>query len=411
MSSLRILISAYACEPGKGSEPGRGWFTVTEIARRHQVWVITRANNRPAIEKSDITSQLPNLHFVYHDLPGVFLRFKKGALSTEWYYYLWQLRSAALAQKLDREVGFDLVHHATFNRYWSPSGLAFVNKPFVWGQVGGAESTPPPLRCTLGFQGRVLDALRNGVRWIAEKDPLLRLTARRATIAIGGTPETCERLHHLGASHVEMLEGSGLPTADIDRLAQLPPPPKDVFRLISIGRLISWKAYHLSLRAYLEANLPNTEYWIVGDGSERKRLEQLAASSPAGRSVRFFGKLSRAETLERLGQSSALLHPSLHDSAGWAYLEGMATGRPVVCLNIGGGATQITDECGIRIAPADEATVIAAFRDAIVKLAANPDLVTRLGEKGKQRVREVFDWRVKMNRMLEIYQAALERSR
>ena len=48
---LKILISAYACEPDKGSEPGVGWNWAKQISRFHEVWVITRKNNRPSIEK------------------------------------------------------------------------------------------------------------------------------------------------------------------------------------------------------------------------------------------------------------------------------------------------------------------------------------------------------------------------
>ena len=49
-TGLRVLVSAYACEPGRGSEPGVGWHWVREIARFNEVWVITRMNNRKAIE-------------------------------------------------------------------------------------------------------------------------------------------------------------------------------------------------------------------------------------------------------------------------------------------------------------------------------------------------------------------------
>ena len=46
-----ILISAYACEPDKGSEPGAGWNCAVEIAKYHSVTVISRTNNRDSIEK------------------------------------------------------------------------------------------------------------------------------------------------------------------------------------------------------------------------------------------------------------------------------------------------------------------------------------------------------------------------
>ena len=48
-----ILISAYACEPQKGSEPGIGWHWVVELARlEYNVHVITRSNNRENISVS-----------------------------------------------------------------------------------------------------------------------------------------------------------------------------------------------------------------------------------------------------------------------------------------------------------------------------------------------------------------------
>src|SRR2546422_2131365 len=49
---LKILISAYACEPGEGSEPGVGWNVAVEAARRHEGWGITRANNRRGVNQT-----------------------------------------------------------------------------------------------------------------------------------------------------------------------------------------------------------------------------------------------------------------------------------------------------------------------------------------------------------------------
>ena len=44
---LKVLLSAYACEPNKGSEPGVGWNWLIEIAKlNHKVTVITRSNKK-----------------------------------------------------------------------------------------------------------------------------------------------------------------------------------------------------------------------------------------------------------------------------------------------------------------------------------------------------------------------------
>ena len=66
---LKIFISAYACEPEKGSEPGIGWNTVNELSKYHEVHVLTRANNRESIEKALSGRENPNLVFHYYDVP------------------------------------------------------------------------------------------------------------------------------------------------------------------------------------------------------------------------------------------------------------------------------------------------------------------------------------------------------
>ena len=45
----KIFVSAYACEPGMGSEIGVGWHWVIELAKYHEVWVLTRESNRGTI--------------------------------------------------------------------------------------------------------------------------------------------------------------------------------------------------------------------------------------------------------------------------------------------------------------------------------------------------------------------------
>ena len=62
---MKVLLSAYACEPNKGSEPGVGWNWAIEIARLgHKVWVLTRANNQPSIDSKYLSlPEKNNLRF------------------------------------------------------------------------------------------------------------------------------------------------------------------------------------------------------------------------------------------------------------------------------------------------------------------------------------------------------------
>jgi hypothetical protein len=78
---LKILVSAYACEPRKGSEPGSGWNWVRQIGRFEECWVITRLSNREEIDTELAVNPMSQVHFVYYDLPPWARVWKKGTRS------------------------------------------------------------------------------------------------------------------------------------------------------------------------------------------------------------------------------------------------------------------------------------------------------------------------------------------
>src|SRR5205085_1855514 len=97
---VKVLMVAYACEPGQGSEPAVGWEWAHEaVAAGHEVWVITRRNNRGPIEAA-LGPGSPK--FEYVDLPRPFLWAKRrtGHLGLLGYYYFWQLGVALAARRL-----------------------------------------------------------------------------------------------------------------------------------------------------------------------------------------------------------------------------------------------------------------------------------------------------------------------
>jgi glycosyltransferase involved in cell wall biosynthesis len=378
---------------------------VRQIARFAEVWVITRSNNREAIEKALAEEPLPNVHWVYFDLPRWARFWKKGQRGVHLYYYLWQLGIYFLVRRLHRQVGFDLIHHVTFGNYWLPSFLALLHVPFIWGPVGGGESAPRAFYRTLSRRGKIYEFLRDIARWIGEHDPFTRLTARKAVIALATTNETTKRLTSLGARKVEVLSHVALPSAEIVELSSLPPHLSSPFRLISLGRLLHWKGFDLGFRAFarLVQEFPDSEYWIVGDGPERKNLEQLARKLGIIDKVRFWGALPRSEALKKLAECDVLVHPSLHDSGGWVCVEAMAAGRPVICLDLGGPALQVTEETGFKIPAYAPEQVIEDMAKAMKRFAQDSRLRIRMGEEGRKRVWESFSWERRGKEIQEIY--------
>lgn len=404
---MRVLISAYACEPGKGSEPGIGWNWVRQIARFHEVWVITRANNREPIQKSLAKEPLPYVHWVYFDLPRWVRFWKKGRRGLHAYYYLWQLGAYFVAWKLHREVGFDLAHHVTFGNYWMPSFLALHAIPFVWGPVGGGESAPRAFWRFFSLRGRVYESTRELARNLAQLDPFDRFVAQRARVGLATTEESAIRLRRLGCGKVKVLSQTGLSHDEIVRLGSFAVRQSSPFRLVSIGNLVHLKGFELGLRAFarFQSRFRAAEYWIIGGGPEKKRLRDLAQRLGIAEAVTFWGAIPRWQVLEKLAECDVLLHPSLRESGGWVCLEAMAAGRPVVCLDLSGPALQVTEETGIKVAAITPDQVLQDWADAFYSLASNPKLRARLSRGARKRVAEHFDWDEKGLLMAKVYQS------
>ncbi|MFO7142424.1 glycosyl transferase family 1 [Arthrospira sp. PCC 8006] len=405
MEPLNILISAYACRPGEGSEPGVGWHTIQEVAKYHNVWVLTRQNNRPTIEAQLNQNPIIKLQVIYCEPPSWLrpLHLKKKLVYL--HYYLWQIVAYLVAKKLQETINFDVVHHVTYVRHSTPSFLALLPIPFLWGPVGGGESAPKAFWKDFGWRGIMYEIMRDIARTLGELDPFVKLTAQRSILARGTTAETTQRLRKLGAKNVEILSQLGLSDLEITQLSKLAESPPKIIRFISIGRLLHWKGFHLVLPAFAKAQLPeNAEYWIVGNGPERSRLETLAKQLKIDDQVIFHNQLSRSETLTKLSECVSLVHPSLHESGGLVCLEAMAAGRPVICLNLGGPALIVSEDVGFKVEANNPDQVINDLANAMTILANDNHLWKQKSDRSRARVKNLYSWQKKGQELANLYE-------
>ncbi len=409
---MKVLISAYSCEPGRGSERGVGWNVAREVAKHHEVWVLTRPDeSMDAIEAELAANPVPNLHFVYFTLP-----FWQDSLSLgqsgamQLHYYLWQIQAYFVAKRLHQEIGFDISHHVTFVKYSAPSLLSFLPIPFIWGPVGGGESAPPKFWKDFSLRARLYEWARDIVRNTGERDPLVSLTIKKSAVVRATTDDTAKRLYRMGATQVSIVPEVGLLSEEIALLNQFPLPSAQPVRFISMGRLLHWKGFHLGVQAFAKADLPDAEYWLIGDGPELENLKRLAKDLDMADRIKFWGRLPREETLEKLGESHVLVHPSLHDSGGWVCIEAMASGRPVVCLDLGGPAIQVTEQTGFKISAQAPDQTIQDMAIAMKTLAQDPELRVQMGRAGRQIVDENFNWKVVGERLDHVYRSVVNQS-
>ncbi|GAB5534312.1 MAG: hypothetical protein Rubg2KO_05610 [Rubricoccaceae bacterium] len=421
-SRQRVLMVAFACGPGRGSEPGQGWQFAHRMAAHHDVTALVYSGFKPVIEREMAERPVPGLRVVYSRLPFEAKRhWKRGedrrGIREQLHYHLWNLVAGRKAQRLHADEPFDLVHHASFMRYWSPSAGAMVRDvPFLWGPVGGGETAPKAFYSGFSASGRRAARLRDWVRDRSHRFRSVRRTAQNATVALATTEESAERMRQLGAPNVRVAPASvALPPHEIARLGALPHQPDvDTFRLSAAGRLLHWKGYDLSIRAFAHAIesdetglFDGASFSILGEGPEHDELVKLVQQLGVADRVHLLGHVPRTECLEILGDSDVFVHPSFHDSGGYATLEAMAARRPVVALNLGGPGLQITPDTGIAVEAVTPEQVVEDLARAFRQLAEDSGWRRRMGLAGRQRVEDRFTWDALIADTLAVYDELL----
>jgi glycosyltransferase involved in cell wall biosynthesis len=174
-----------------------------------------------------------------------------------------------------------------------------------------------------------------------------------------------------------------------------------------MGRLLHWKGFELGLRGFAHFcndTDANAIYEIVGDGPEARRLKQVAWNLGISNKVVWLGRVDREIALDHLANADVLLHPSLHDSGGWVCLEAMGANVPVVCLDLGGPAVQVTNQTGIKVKASSPSQTVDEIAAALRHLYLHPETRRELGVHGAERVREVFHWDARGKWMTNVYE-------
>ena len=187
-----------------------------------------------------------------------------------------------------------------------------------------------------------------------------------------------------------------------------PRPDRGRVGVLFLGHLRAEKRVEDILRAWTLAGRPG-RLTIAGDGSERPRLEALAAAE--GGSVELVGAV--ADGAARLAEADVFVLASSAEGMSNALLEAMAAGCACVATFVGGNVDLLGPElerapatgayargsAGLLVAPGDVAALAAALRD----LSADPGLRRVLGEAAYRRCRDGHSIEAVARAYLDLY--------
>ncbi len=405
MKKHKIFVSAYACEPYKGSEIGVGWNWILQMAKEFELFVLTRSNNRQLIEQyfSLFPEQENNIHFVYYDLPETIKRLKKKMKGIYWYYPLWCYGARRLSKRVIEANNIKIYHHLTYgNILWSINPMA-RKMVFIWGPVGGIDTISDSYLKNYSIKSRVIEGIRRIYVNLSKHSIRFKSNCSNTNLIICKTKSLYEYLPLECRKNAVICTDVAAESKHSDKKIYNNVHESKTIKFISVGRLDAWRGFDILIESFTKAHkcTNNIQLQIIGDGNEKRSLEKLIKRYKADKFIQLIGNVEMDEYKRLLSNCDVMLNSCLKEGGVTTAFDCIATGKPMICLDTGGYTNNFDTSCSIVIPHTTRKEIVHSFTTAIIDLC---DLNRRksLGE-GMREKEKYLNWEckgVEINRLI-----------
>jgi glycosyltransferase involved in cell wall biosynthesis len=308
---------------------------------------------------------------------------------------------------------YDIVHAITpmIPRYPYKIVKACQHTPFLLGPVNGGIPFPPGFRTKAREEFAYLNFLRAIGRFLI---PGYRETYKKADRILAGSTYTLnllKRLFKISDSRISLFFENGIDSRFV--LTQKQPKKDTKIHLLFVGRLVPYKCADIVIKSIgkLNPTIQNKiELTIVGDGSEKIKLENLVQKLGLNDIVQFIGWVPQSQTLDYYRQADIFCFPSIREFGGAVVLEAMANGLPCIVVNYGGIGEYVTEETGFKIEPISPEHLTHEVTQKIKILVEDDQLRESMSVKSIERAGQ-FTWERKAIEIVEIYEQMISEKR
>jgi glycosyltransferase involved in cell wall biosynthesis len=402
---MRILLSAYACRPNAGSEPGVGWNWATHLAARGiEVHVLVAKRNQEPVEAGLRLNPVPNLHFTFVSVPYQWAK-KNEAM----HYALWQIAALKAAKELCSKFQFQLAHHVTYASVHMPSQLWRLGIPVVFGPVGGGQTAPASMLQYFGPQ-KSRELVRSSVTKALRLSPFHAHWLRKMSCILAANTDTLRLVRALGCKNASLMCDTAIPA---DYFAEAPrkfAAKGGSLRLLWVGRMLTRKALPLALDA-LQAVNADTTLTIAGDGLPPETFHQMIRDRNLQQRVFWKGsRLTFHELRTAYAEHDAMLFTSLRDSFGSQVLEAMAMGLSIITLDLHGARDHVPSGASIKVQVGNPEQTVRNLAGAIEQYDSFPAARRNEMSMHAWSFAKTLSWSARAEMVEQLYEQVLSRT-
>ena len=340
---MRVLLSAFQCGPGEGSELGNAWrwaMALNDLG--HEVTVLTPSRYRDAI----CAKGPQQVAFSFVDLPESPLGRISSRLETVEVYSRWQ--SAAFRHVEAQQQHYDVAHHVAWGSLHLGSVLWRLKTPLLYGPIGGGQTAPGHYWRYFGRDWPAETLRTMSTRSLLPLNGRSKATVRNSAVTLVTNSATAAACRRLGAADVRYMLAEGLPS---DWLASPRTQPSGLPVVLWVGRLLPRKAPTLAIESFAALRKSMSARLVMaGDGPLREQVRDAVDRLGLAGDVDLLGQVSWSEVKTLCDSASVFLFTSLRDSSGAQFLEALGRGLPAVALDHHGIGDADTGAAAVKVA-------------------------------------------------------------
>ena len=426
---LKILVNAYACSPGMGSEPGMAWNWCVNLAKYCELHIITEGEFRERIENSltpapspkgegsDMpmneygltVTQIQNLYFYYNPIGGDDeaqcrkirrMCWNQGDWRFYKYYKEWQWRTYLMAKEICEKQHIDVLHQLNMIGFREPGYLWRIEGvPLVWGPVDAKESFPVEYLEGAGLKAKTFMNLKNMItRWQLQHSGRVLSMTRRSSAVVSASSNSQMTFKKYFGIDSPLINETGCYVNDVKETAKY---QKDTFDLLWVGKMDFRKQFVLAIRAFATAYHHDIRLHVVGGGdvsAYQKEAEKLGIMDLCI----WHGAVTHEEVQRIMRHSDLFFFTSVAEGTPHVVLEAIGNGLPVLCFDTCGQGDSVNAKVGIKIPLSNPRQSVKDFAGKIEYLYSHRDVLKRMSDNCFERRREL-SWDNKARKMVELY--------
>ena len=400
---LSILINAYACSPGMGSEPGMAWNWCVNLAKHCELHIITEGEFREKIEAALKTlPQGKNMHFYYNPVSDEIRKmcWNQGDWRFYKHYKEWQGKTYEMARDICRHTHIDILHQLNMIGFREPGYLWKISDvPFVWGPVDAKEKFPVAYLAGAGLKIQLFMKLKNFLTGIQLRySQRVHQAVERASVVVSASSNSQQAFKKFFHIDSPLLNETGCYVQEhpiIDKTQ------KDTLDVLWVGKMDFRKQLGLAIQSIAKTANPRIKLHIVG-GGDSVPYQTLAKELNIDKQCKWHGTITHNEVLRIMQKSDVFLFTSVAEGTPHVVLEAIGNNLPVLCFNTCGQGDSVNEKVGHKIELTNPQQSIKDFAEALNRFENNRNLLKTYSINCKARQLEL-SWDNKAKQMVELY--------